>query len=51
VEADLGHGTWPAAEVFAGPTLTVEDDRQDYGEADYWTLRDNANRTSSVRTA
>ena len=37
--------------VFAGATLTVEDDRQDYGEADYWTPPDNANRTSSVRTA
>ena len=27
-----------AAEVFAGPTLTVEDDRQDYGEVRYITI-------------
>lgn len=27
-----------AAEVFAGATLTVEDDRQDYGEVRYITV-------------
>ena len=27
-----------AAEVFAGPTLTVEDDRRDYGEVRYITI-------------
>ena len=54
-----------AVEVFAGPTLTVEDDRQDYGEVRYvtigfldeamvvlvWTLRDDANRVISMRKA
>ena len=35
VGANPGHGTWLAAEVFAGPTMTVEDDRRDYGEVDY----------------
>ena len=27
-----------AAEVFAGPTLTVEDDRQEYGELRFITI-------------
>ena len=54
-----------AADVFAGPTLTVEDDRQDYGEVRYitvgfldeamvvliWTRRDDAHRIISMRRA
>ena len=54
-----------AADVFAGPTLTVEDDRQDYGEVRYitigflddtmvvlvWTRRDDARRIISMRRA
>ena len=54
-----------AADVFAGATLTVEDDRQDYGEVRYitigfldgamvvvvWTRRDDANRIISMRRA
>ncbi len=54
-----------AAEVFAGVTLTIEDDRQDYGEARFitigflddamvvlvWTPRDNACRVISIRKA
>ena len=54
-----------AADVFAGPTLTVEDDRQDYGEVRYitvgfldeamvvlaWTRRDDAQRIISMRRA
>ncbi|MCY3706232.1 MAG: BrnT family toxin [Gammaproteobacteria bacterium] len=52
-----------AADVFAGPTLTVEDDRHDYGEVRYitigfldeamvvlvWTPREGANRIISMR--
>ena len=52
-----------AADVFAGPTLTVEDDRRDYGEVRYitigfldeamvvlvWTPREGANRIISMR--
>ena len=51
--------------VFAGPTLTVEDDRQDYGEVRYitigfldatmvvivWTRRNDARRIISLRRA
>lgn len=54
-----------ADEVFAGATLTVEDDRQDYGEARFitigfldsrmvilvWTPRDDAYRIISMRKA
>ena len=54
-----------AAEVFAGPTLTVEDDRLDYGETRLitigflddpmvvlvWTTRDDACRIISMRKA
>ena len=54
-----------AADVFAGATLTVEDDRQHYGEVRYitigfldeamvvlgWTRRDDAHRIISVRRA
>ncbi|SKA27294.1 hypothetical protein SAMN02745126_04636 [Enhydrobacter aerosaccus] len=54
-----------AGEVFEGPTLTVEDDRQDYGEARYitigfladrmvvlvWTPRGAARRIISMRKA
>ena len=54
-----------AADVFAGKTLTVEDDRQDYGEVRYitiglldkvmvvlvWTRRDDARRMISMRRA
>ena len=54
-----------AADVFAGPTLTVEDDRQDYGEVRFitigflddamvvlvWTPRDDARRIISMRKA
>ena len=54
-----------ADEVFAGPTLTVEDDRQDYGEDRFitigfleatmvvlvWTPRDGAHRVISMRKA
>ncbi len=54
-----------AADVFAGATLTVEDDRQDYGEVRYitigfldeamvvlvWTRRDDAHRIISMRRA
>lgn len=54
-----------AAEVFAGVTLTIEDDRQDYGEARFitigflddamvvlvWTPRDDACRVISIRKA
>ena len=54
-----------AAEVFAGPTLTVEDDRLDYGETRLitigflddpmvvlvWTPRDDACRIISMRKA
>ena len=52
-------------EVFDGQTLTVEDDRQDYGEPRYitigflddrmvvlvWTLRDEVRRFISMRKA
>ena len=54
-----------AEEVFADATLTVEDDRQDYGELRYitigyldeamvvlvWTRRDDAHRIISMRRA
>ncbi len=54
-----------AEDVFAGATLTVEDDRQDYGEVRYitigfldeamavlvWTRRDDAHRIISMRRA
>ena len=54
-----------AADVFAGATLTVEDDRQDYGEVRYitigfldeamvvlvWTRRDPLHRIISMRRA
>ena len=54
-----------ADEVFAGATLTVEDDRQDYGEDRFitigfvgatmvvlvWTPRDGAHRIISMRKA
>ena len=54
------HG--PADEVFSGATLTVEDDRQDYGEDRFmtigfldatmvvlvWTPRDGAHRIISI---
>ncbi len=54
-----------AADVFAGVTLTVEDERQDYGEIRYitigfldeamvvlvWTPRDDAHRIISMRKA
>ena len=59
-----GHGPG-TAEVFACATLTVEDDRQDYGEVRYitigfldeamvvlvWTRRDDAHRIISRRRA
>ena len=54
-----------ADEVFAGATMTVEDDRQDYGEDRFitigfldatmvvlvWTPRDGAHRVISMRKA
>ena len=54
-----------AGEVFAGATLTVEDDRQDYGEGRFitigfldermvilvWTPRNGARRIISMRKA
>ena len=54
-----------AAEVFAGPTLTVEDDRQEYGESRFITIgfldggmvvlvrtsRGDASRIISIRKA
>ena len=54
-----------AEEVFAGATLTVEDDRHDYGEDRFitigfldatmvilvWTLRDRTQRIISMRKA
>ena len=54
-----------AEEVFSDATLTVEDDRQDYGEVRYvtigfldeamvvlvWTRRDDAHRIISMRRA
>ena len=54
-----------ADEVLEGPTLTVEDDRQDYGEARFitigfldatmvvlvWTPRDGSHRIISMRRA
>ncbi len=54
-----------ATDVFAGPTLTVEDDRHDYGEVRnitigflddtmvvlVWTRRDDAHRIISMRRA
>ena len=58
---DMAH----AIDVFAGATLTVEDNRQDYGEPRYitigflanrmvilaWTQRDKARRIISMRKA
>jgi uncharacterized protein len=54
-----------ADQVFAGPTLTIEDDRKDYGETRYitvgflsgrmvfmaWTERGDAYRIISMRKA
>lgn len=54
-----------AGEIFDGPTLTVEDDRQDYGEVRFitigmldrrmvvmvWTWRPPARRIISLRKA
>ena len=54
-----------AALVFAGPVITVQDNRQDYGEARFvtvgylehrmvwiaWTLRDETRRIISMRKA
>ncbi len=54
-----------AGEVFDGPTLSVEDDRRDYGETRFitigrldgrmvvmvWTERDGARRVISLRKA
>lgn len=54
-----------AGEVFSGPTLTVEDDRHDYGERRYisigyldgrmvvlvWTEREQVRRIISLRKA
>ena len=54
-----------AGELFAGATLTVEDDRRDYGEDRFitigfldgamvvlvWTLREGAHRIISMRKA
>ncbi|MGQ0445928.1 MAG: BrnT family toxin [Beijerinckiaceae bacterium] len=54
-----------AGEVFAGPTLTVEDDRRDYGEDRFisigfldgrmvvlvWAMRGGAHRIISMRKA
>ena len=54
-----------AADMFCGATLTVDDDRQDYGEARFitigfldeamvvlvWTPRGNARRVISMRKA
>lgn len=54
-----------AGEVFDGPTLTVEDDRQDYGESRFltigflagrmvvlaWTQREAGRRIISMRKA
>lgn len=54
-----------ATEIFSGPTLTVEDDRQDYGEMRYitvgllddrmvvmvWTRRGETRRIISLRKA
>ena len=54
-----------AADLFAGPTLTVEDNRKDYGEGRHitigfldeamvvlvWTPRDDAFRIISMRRA
>jgi len=61
----LGLDMARAEEVFADTTLTVEDDRQDYGEVRYitigfldeamvvlvWTRRDDAHRIISIRRA
>ena len=55
----------PAGEVLSGATLTVEDDRRDYGEARFitigfldeamvvlvWTPRDGTHRIISMRKA
>lgn len=60
-----GLGMARAADVLRGATLTVEDDRQDYGEIRFitigflddtmavlvWTPRDNAYRIISMRKA
>lgn len=54
-----------AAQVFAGPTVTLEDTRRDYGETRWismgllgqravvlvWTLRDDSRRIISMRYA
>jgi uncharacterized protein len=58
---DLAH----SIEVFAGPTLTIRDDRQDYGEVRWitiglldlrmvvlvWTARGKSRRVISMRKA
>lgn len=63
--ANRGLDMADAGEVFAGPTLTVDDDRIDYGEDRFitvgrlrgrmvvivWTRRGNARRIISVRKA
>ena len=63
--AERGLDMARAAEIFDGPTLTVEDDRQDYGETRQitigfldarmvimvWTQRGTAHRIISLRKA
>lgn len=63
--ADRGLDMDRAAEIFGGPTLTVEDDREDYGETrlitigfldarmvvTVWTQRGAARRIISLRKA
>jgi len=63
--ANRGLDMADAEEVFAGPTLTVDDDRMDYGERRLitvgklrermvvivWTRRGNARRIISMRKA
>jgi uncharacterized DUF497 family protein len=40
-----------AGEVFAGATITVADERKDYGEPQFITPRGSANRIISMRKA
>jgi uncharacterized DUF497 family protein len=63
--AERGLDMARAAEIFGGPTLTVEDDREDYGEirlitigfmdgrmvVTVWTQRGAARRIISLRKA
>lgn len=63
--ANRGLDMADAEEVFAGPTLTIDDDRMDYGERRLitvgklrermvvivWTRRGNARRIISMRKA